>query len=71
MLEGKILMKYLGIPLSINYLKARHYAGLTNRCRESRRVDGKDTLSGRIELIKSVIFGTTRSWVQASISQSQ
>jgi len=67
MTEGKLPMKYIGIPLSINYLKARQYAGLIDRCRE--KVDGwmAKTLSysGRIELIKSVIIGTIQYWVQA------
>ena len=65
--EGMLPMKYIGIPLSINYLKARQYAGLIDRCRE--KVDGwmAKTLSysGRIELIKSVIIGTIQYWVQA------
>jgi len=51
--------------LSINYLKARHYAGLIDKYKE--RIDGwmAKTLSfsGRIELIKLVVFGSVQYWV--------
>jgi len=36
--EGRLPLKYPGIPLSINYLKARHYTRLLDNCRE--KVDG-------------------------------
>jgi len=31
--EGKLPIKYLGIPLSVNYLKARNYTSLIDKCR--------------------------------------
>ena len=31
--EGKLPIKYLGIPLSANYLKARNYTSLIDKCR--------------------------------------
>jgi len=36
--EGKMPSRYLGIPLSVNYLKARNYSELIDKCRE--RIEG-------------------------------
>ena len=41
MAEGRLPMKYLGVPLSINYLKARHYAGLLDECKSMVRRIGR------------------------------
>ena len=58
--EGKLPAKYLGIPLSVNYLKARNYSSNIDKCRE--KIEGwmATTLSftGRNELIKTVILGS-------------
>jgi len=32
--EGRLHFKYLGVPLSVNYLKARDYSMLIDKCRE-------------------------------------
>jgi len=60
--EGKLPAKYLGIPLSINYLKARNFSGLLDKCRG--RVEGwaAQTLS---ELIKTVLHGIVASWIHS------
>ena len=31
--EGRMPTKYLGIPLSVNYLKAKNYSALIDKCR--------------------------------------
>ena len=60
--EGRLPVKYFGIPLEANYLKARNYAGLaTNVEKELKGV----ILSffGRVELIKTVMLGTLQYWI--------
>ena len=63
--EGRLPLKDVGILLSVNYLKARYYTGLIDKCRE--KVEGwmSKSLSGRVELIRSVIFGAIHCWIQA------
>jgi len=57
----------LGIPLSVNYLKAKDYSELIDRCRE--KIEGwmssTLSLSGRVELIKTVLLGTIQYWIQS------
>jgi len=57
--EGNLPTRYLGIHLSINYLKARHYSVLLDKCRMKIEGWAAHTLSfaGRIELIKTVLHG--------------
>jgi len=54
--EGKLPTKYLGIPLSINYLKAKDYSSLIDKCRGNIEGWMANTLSfaGRVELIITV-----------------
>jgi len=56
-LEGFLLVRYLGIPISINYLKTRHFSVLLDKCKGRMESWAAQTLSfaGRIELIKIVI----------------
>jgi len=51
--EGKSPVKYLGIPLCVNYLKARNYVGLIDKCGNQLEGWKSNTLSftSRIELI--------------------
>jgi len=65
--QGSLPMKYLGLPLTSVYLKARHFASLIDATR--RRGDGwmLNLLSfpGRIELIKSVLHNLPSYWVSS------
>ena len=63
--EGKLPTRYLGIPLSINYLKARNYSILIDKCREKIEEWMSSTIffSGRLELIKTVLLGTLQYWI--------
>jgi len=58
--EGKLPIKYLGIPLSVNYLKATNFSGLIDKCKS--KVEGwmssNLSFASRVELIKTGIFGT-------------
>jgi len=55
--QGSLPMKYLGLPLTSVYPKAKHFAALLDTTRS--KVDGWMlnflSFSGRIELIKSVL----------------
>lgn len=54
---GRFPIKYLGLPLSVVYPKARDFAPLVNKCR--RAMEGWATkllsMAGRAELIRTVI----------------
>ena len=65
--EGKLPMKYLGIPLSANYLKAKNFPRLVDRCKEWIEGWMANSLSfaGRVELIKTVLLGTMQFWIQS------
>jgi hypothetical protein len=67
--EGKFHTKYLGLPLSINYPKARHFLPLIDKLRSM--IDGwmVKTLSfaGRLELIKTVLFNILSYWFQSYV----
>ena len=56
--------KYLGLPLTISYIKARHFAPLIDKCRS--RVEGwmlkKLSFAGIVELIKTVLHNTLSYW---------
>ena len=60
-------IKYLGIPFTSNYLKARNYKGIIDQCRS--KIEGwmSTTLSfsGRVELIKTVKLGSLQYWLQS------
>jgi hypothetical protein len=64
--EGKLPVKYLGLPLSIVYPKANHFLPLIDKLRSL--VDGWKSqmlnFAGRLELIKSVFFGSLVYWFQ-------
>jgi len=54
---GYLPIRYLGLPLSCNYPKARHFLPIINKVR--RRIEGWQlnylSTAGRIELVKSVL----------------
>jgi len=56
--------KYLGLPLTVSYIKARHFTPLIDKCRS--KVEGwmlqKLSMAGRAELIKSVLHNTLSYW---------
>ena len=58
-LEGQFPTEYLGTPLSIAYLKPRHYSSLIDKCRGRLEGWGSQILSfpGRIELVKAMLHG--------------
>jgi mannosylglycoprotein endo-beta-mannosidase len=61
---GTLPFKYLGIPLSPNYPKARNYLPLLDKLRakfEGWMVHSLN-FAGRLELIKTVIYGTISYW---------
>jgi len=64
--EGSLLTRYLCLPLTIHYPKAKDYTIIVDKCRT--RIEGcmSATLSfsGRVELIKTVILGTLQYWIQ-------
>ncbi|XP_020271020.1 uncharacterized protein LOC109846208 [Asparagus officinalis] len=64
MSRGSLPVKYLGLPLSINYPKAKNFFPLIDKIRYT--IEGWITHSlsfaGRLELIKSVLFSTTAYW---------
>ena len=59
--------RYLGVPLIVNYLKAKNYAILIDKCRD--RIEGwmSSTLSfsGMVELIKTVMISSVQYWIQS------
>jgi len=65
--EGTLPTRYLEIPLSINYLKERHYSVLLDKCRMKTEGWAAHTLSfaGRIELIKTVLRGMVGYWIHS------
>ncbi|XP_020263024.1 uncharacterized protein LOC109839002 [Asparagus officinalis] len=62
--SGSLPVKYLGLPLSISYPKAKDFLPLIDKVR--KKIEGWMTYSlsfaGRIELIKSVLFSTIAYW---------
>ncbi|XP_020250145.1 uncharacterized protein LOC109827551 [Asparagus officinalis] len=62
--RGYLPVKYLGLPLSFNYPKAKDFLPLIDKVR--RKIEGWITYSlsfaGRIELIKSVLYSTIAYW---------
>jgi len=57
----------LGLPLSISYIKARHFTPLIDNCR-SKIEDWmlqKLSFAGRAELIKSVLHNTLSYWAMS------
>jgi hypothetical protein len=64
--EGKLPVRYLGLPLSINYPKAMHFLPLLDKLRAQVGGWASQSLSfaGRLELIKSVLFGNLSYWFQ-------
>ena len=65
--EGFMPTKYLGIPLSENYLKPMHYSSLIDKCRERLEGWSGQTLSFscRTELLKTVIQGIASYWIHS------
>jgi len=65
--ERTLPVWYLGIPLSINYLKASHFPVLLNKCRGRMEGWTAQTLSfaGRNELIKTVLHGMVAYWIHS------
>lgn len=65
--EDTLPTKYLGLPLSINYIKARDCSCLLEKC--SGKMEGwvSKTLSfaGRVRLVKSVIHSYLTCWLQS------
>ena len=57
--EGTLLMRYLGVPLITTTLKATNCKSLTDKIVERNNAWINKTLSfaGRLQLIKSVLFG--------------
>ena len=65
--EETLPTKYLGLPLSINYIKARDCTALLDKCRVKIEGWAAKTLSfaGRIQLVKSVIHNFLIYWLQS------
>lgn len=62
--RGKFHVRYLGLPLSIQYPKARHFLPLLDKLRS--KVDGwmvhSLSFAGRMELLKSVLLNILSYW---------
>ena len=65
--EGAFPTKYLGLPFSINYPKARNYSSLIDKCKSKLEGWSSYTLSfaGRVQLVRSVIQRYLIYWVQS------
>ncbi|KAJ6795099.1 Uncharacterized protein M6B38_227070 [Iris pallida] len=65
--KGDLPVKYLGVPLSVNYAKDRDCQSLVNFAQ--RRVEGWQaaglSFGGRIELVRSVISAIALFWLQS------
>ena len=64
---GAFPTRYLGIPLSINYLIARGYSSLIDKCKARLDNWSSKTLSfaWRVQLVKSVIHSYLIYWLQS------
>jgi len=64
---GLLPIKYLGLPLSHNYLKVKDFIPLVDKIK--MKVDGwmakLVSFAGRVELIKSVLNNYLSLWVQS------
>lgn len=64
--EGQLPIKYLGVPLSVNYLKHNNCNQLLDRI--LHKTQGWESkflsLAGRYELIKSVLYPMVSYWMQ-------
>ncbi|KAJ6836360.1 uncharacterized protein M6B38_328170 [Iris pallida] len=65
--RGELPVKYLGVPLTVNYAREQDCHSLVDFAR--RRVEGWQaaglSFGGRIELVRSVITGITMFWFQS------
>lgn len=63
--EGKLPIKYLGLSLSANYLRAKDYSSVIDKCTSRFKDQEANILSfaGRIELLKTVIHNTLAYWL--------
>ena len=61
------LIRYLGLPLAVDYLKARHFITLIDKCRSKPEGWTSRTLSvaGRAELMKAAIANIVANWTQS------
>jgi len=62
---GNLLVTYLGLPLSINYPKTRHYLTLIDKLMNRIEAWMATTLlfAGRIELIKNATYNILSYWL--------
>ncbi|XP_020249670.1 uncharacterized protein LOC109827119 [Asparagus officinalis] len=62
--KGKLPMKYLGLPLTVNYPKSKDFLPLVDKIRN--RIEGWMTTSlsfaRRLELLKSILYSTSAYW---------
>lgn len=65
---GNLPVLYLGVPLSNNMLKARDFGYLIDKI--NKKINHKSSkllnISGRVELIKTVILPMIQFWLQLS-----
>ena len=64
--HGALPVKYLGLPLSINYVKPNNFGCLFDKLRS--KIEGWMTrvlsFAGRVELAKSVLLSSLNYWIQ-------
>jgi len=64
--SGRLPVKYLGLPLTIQFPKAKHFSPLVDKLRA--KIEGWTThnlsFTGRLELIKSTLYSTMAYWYQ-------
>ncbi|KAG2281931.1 hypothetical protein Bca52824_053151 [Brassica carinata] len=66
---GKLPIRYLGLPLMSRKLKISEYSPLLAKITKSFKSWSAKLLSfaGRLQLLKTVIFGTVNFWISAFI----
>ncbi|KAG2300270.1 hypothetical protein Bca52824_036742 [Brassica carinata] len=67
--NGKLPIRYLGLPLMSRRLKISEYADLLDKITRKFKAWGTKTLSfvGHLELIRTVIYGLVNFWISTFI----